>query len=219
MRAAPEGTGIIAGGPMRAVFEDAGHQGRGCRNRWGSQNPYNMIRAHHQRPAKGNEPPHGGLNAAGKKVADILRRGDESPCRSGASVRERDHGKKPSSSNRSARRSARPAKQRATLVGLGLNKMHKISELEDTPSVRGMIAKIPHLVEIVEERGVRRGGVTPTLGKLPPPVSDGRGGGILLGLLHCTVIDPIRPPVVLWGRFTEPRNAASAPFRFGGSSG
>ncbi|KAA0920477.1 50S ribosomal protein L30 [Aquicoccus porphyridii] len=47
----------------------------------------------------------------------------------------------------------RPAKQRATLVGLGLNKMHKISELEDTPSVRGMIAKIPHLVEIVEERG------------------------------------------------------------------
>jgi len=47
----------------------------------------------------------------------------------------------------------RPADQRATLVGLGLNKMHKTRELEDTPSVRGMVNKISHLVEIVEERG------------------------------------------------------------------
>ncbi len=47
----------------------------------------------------------------------------------------------------------RPKEQRATLVGLGLNKMHKMRELEDTPSVRGMIRKIPHLVEVVEERG------------------------------------------------------------------
>jgi large subunit ribosomal protein L30 len=47
----------------------------------------------------------------------------------------------------------RPADQRATLVGLGLNKMHKTRELEDTPSVRGMVEKIPHLVEIIEERG------------------------------------------------------------------
>ena len=47
----------------------------------------------------------------------------------------------------------RPADQRATLVGLGLNKMHKTRELEDTPSVRGMVAKIPHLVKIIEERG------------------------------------------------------------------
>ena len=47
----------------------------------------------------------------------------------------------------------RPDVQRRTLIGLGLNKMHKTRELEDTPSVRGMVAKIPHLVEIVEERG------------------------------------------------------------------
>ena len=46
----------------------------------------------------------------------------------------------------------RPAKQRQTLIGLGLNKMHKTRELEDTPSVRGMVRKIPLLVEIVEER-------------------------------------------------------------------
>jgi len=47
----------------------------------------------------------------------------------------------------------RPAKQRQTLIGLGLNKMHKERELEDTPAVRGMVAKISHLVEIIEERG------------------------------------------------------------------
>ncbi|WP_371153130.1 50S ribosomal protein L30 [Jannaschia sp. 2305UL9-9] len=46
----------------------------------------------------------------------------------------------------------RPADQRATLVGLGLNKMHKTRVLEDTPSVRGMVNKIPHMVKIIEER-------------------------------------------------------------------
>lgn len=38
--------------------------------------------------------------------------------------------------------------QRATLVGLGLNKMHRSRVLEDTPSVRGMIAKVGHLVRV-----------------------------------------------------------------------
>ena len=47
----------------------------------------------------------------------------------------------------------RPLKQRQTLIGLGLNKMHKTRELEDTASVRGMVNKISHLVEIVEEKG------------------------------------------------------------------
>ena len=40
----------------------------------------------------------------------------------------------------------RPAEQRATLIGLGLNKMHRTRELEDTPAVRGMINKVHHLV-------------------------------------------------------------------------
>ena len=47
----------------------------------------------------------------------------------------------------------RPAIQRETLKGLGLNKMHRTRELEDTPSIRGMVRKISHLVEIIEERG------------------------------------------------------------------
>ena len=45
----------------------------------------------------------------------------------------------------------RPVEQRATLIGLGLNKMHRRSTLEDTPSVRGMIAKVQHLVRVVDE--------------------------------------------------------------------
>ena len=40
--------------------------------------------------------------------------------------------------------------QRATLVGLGLNRMGRVSTLTDTPSVRGMIAKVAHLVAVVE---------------------------------------------------------------------
>ena len=40
--------------------------------------------------------------------------------------------------------------QRETLVGLRLNKIGRTSELEDTPSVRGMIAKVAHLVQVVE---------------------------------------------------------------------
>lgn len=47
--------------------------------------------------------------------------------------------------------SRRPSEQRATLVGLGLNKMNRRRTLEDTPSVRGMIAKVPHLVRVVDE--------------------------------------------------------------------
>jgi large subunit ribosomal protein L30 len=38
--------------------------------------------------------------------------------------------------------------QRATLVGLGLNKMHKTRELEDSPEVRGMIRKVQHMVTV-----------------------------------------------------------------------
>ena len=50
---------------------------------------------------------------------------------------------------RSANR--KPAIQTATLKGLGLGKMHRSRTLEDTPSVRGMIRAVQHLVEIVEE--------------------------------------------------------------------
>ncbi|WP_394270735.1 50S ribosomal protein L30 [Qipengyuania sp.] len=45
----------------------------------------------------------------------------------------------------------RPKDQRKILVGLGLDKMHKVVERQDTPEVRGALAKVPHLVAIVED--------------------------------------------------------------------
>jgi large subunit ribosomal protein L30 len=44
----------------------------------------------------------------------------------------------------------RPVDQRQTLIGLGLNKLHRRRVLEDTPAVRGMIAKVKHLVRVVD---------------------------------------------------------------------
>ncbi|MDX2290465.1 MAG: 50S ribosomal protein L30 [Hyphomicrobiaceae bacterium] len=46
----------------------------------------------------------------------------------------------------------REERQTRTLIGLGLNKLNRVRTLEDTPSVRGMITKIGHLVEIIDEK-------------------------------------------------------------------
>ncbi len=46
----------------------------------------------------------------------------------------------------------REASQRQTLIGLGLNKIGRVSELPDTPATRGMIAKVQHLVRVVDSR-------------------------------------------------------------------
>jgi large subunit ribosomal protein L30 len=44
-----------------------------------------------------------------------------------------------------------PEKQRATVRGLGLRRLHQVVEREDTPMVRGMVKKVPHLATIVDE--------------------------------------------------------------------
>ena len=78
MRTAPAGTGIIAGGPMRAVFEMVGIQDVVSKS-IGSQNPYNMIRATMDGLRKESSP----RNVAqrrGKKVSDILPKTDAAPA-------------------------------------------------------------------------------------------------------------------------------------------
>jgi small subunit ribosomal protein S5 len=77
MRTAPVGTGIIAGGPMRAVFEMLGVQDVVSKS-IGSQNPYNMIRATLNGLTKEGSP-RSIAQRRGKKVADILRK-DEAPA-------------------------------------------------------------------------------------------------------------------------------------------
>ena len=44
----------------------------------------------------------------------------------------------------------RPESQKKILIGLGLNKMHRIVERQDTPEVRGAIAKLPHMVKVID---------------------------------------------------------------------
>ncbi|MGR3723121.1 30S ribosomal protein S5 [Abyssibius alkaniclasticus] len=75
MRTAPAGTGIIAGGPMRAVFEMLGLQDVVAKST-GSQNPYNMIRATIDGLEKETSP-RLVAQRRGKKVADILTRGQQ----------------------------------------------------------------------------------------------------------------------------------------------
>ena len=77
MRTAPEGTGIIAGGPMRAVFEMLGVKDVVAKS-IGSQNPYNMIRATMDGLLKESSP-RSVAQRRGKKVADILPKRDEAP--------------------------------------------------------------------------------------------------------------------------------------------
>lgn len=74
MRTAPQGTGIIAGGPMRAVFEMLGVQDVVAKS-IGSQNPYNMIRATLNGLSKETSP-RMVAQRRGKKVAEILRKDD-----------------------------------------------------------------------------------------------------------------------------------------------
>ena len=78
MRTAPEGTGIIAGGPMRAVFEMLGVQDVVAKS-LGSQNPYNMIRATIDGLMKESSP-RMVAQRRGKKVADILPKQDSAPA-------------------------------------------------------------------------------------------------------------------------------------------
>jgi small subunit ribosomal protein S5 len=84
MRTAPQGTGIIAGGPMRAVFEMLGIQDVVAKSN-GSQNPYNMIRATMNGLTKESSP-RMVAQRRGKKVADIMStehapkmKGDQAP--------------------------------------------------------------------------------------------------------------------------------------------
>lgn len=72
LRAAPPGTGIIAGGPMRAVFETLGIQDVVAKS-LGSSNPYNMIRATFD-ALKGEDSPRGVAARRGKKVSEIVSR-------------------------------------------------------------------------------------------------------------------------------------------------
>ena len=86
MRTAPAGTGIIAGGPMRAVFEMLGVQDVVAKS-IGSQNPYNMVRATIDALTKESSP-RMVAQRRGKKVADILRKPETEAAPAAANAAE-----------------------------------------------------------------------------------------------------------------------------------
>ncbi len=144
-RAAPAGTGIIAGGPMRAVFETLGVQDVVAKS-FGSSNPYNMVRATFD-ALKHEDSPRGVAARRGIKVSTLQARRRDIDAEAPPSKPE-DRGRltpwptRPSPSSRSAARSAGRPIQRQTLIGLGLNKIRRRATLPDTPAVRGMIDKV-----------------------------------------------------------------------------
>ena len=152
LRAAPPGTGIIAGGPMRAVFETLGIQDVVAKS-LGSSNPYNMVRATFD-ALRHEDSPRGVAARRGKKVSEIVsRRRETAPARPRPRPRHKARNEVQKRWPRQSKRKTivveqigspirRPAHQRATLIGLGLNKMHKRRTLIDSPQVRGMVAKV-----------------------------------------------------------------------------
>ena len=143
VRAAKPGTGIIAGGPMRAIFEALGVHDVVAKS-VGSANPHNMIKATFAALGRATSPRR-------RRAARRIRR-DPRPARNrrgaGAGVME---GAKTVTVEQTGSPIGRRRDQEETLKGLGLNKRHRRRVLEDTPSVRGMIRKVQHLVRIVEE--------------------------------------------------------------------
>ena len=160
LRAAPAGTGIIAGGPMRAVFETLGMQ-----DVVGKVDRFVEPLQHGTRDLRCAEAP--GFAAFGRcapqdqgldpasspaaKTTSRRSRNNRNRCRGKGYGRKR-----PSRCEQIGSPIRRESSQRETLIGLGLNKINRVRKMQDNPSTRGMIAKVAHLVRVVESE-IRRG--------------------------------------------------------------
>jgi len=108
-------------------------------------------------PAKKAEPKTEAKKAPAKKAAPATPKAETKAAKPAAKkpAAKKPSAKKPSGATVTVTQIGSPigrkAYQRATLIGLGLNKMHRTRTLEDTPSVRGMINKVSHLVKIIDE--------------------------------------------------------------------
>lgn len=93
--------------------------------------------------------------AAKKEAAPKATAKKAAPAKKATAAKKAPAKKKPSGKTVTVTQIGSPigrkAYQRATLIGLGLNKMHRTRTLEDTPSVRGMINKVGHLVRVEDD--------------------------------------------------------------------
>ena len=127
---AKQGTGVIAGGAMRAIFDVMGVTNVVAKS-FGSSNPYNMVRATLNALASMNTP----ADVAAKrgksvedKVIDMSNQITVKLVRSLIGTRK---------------------SHRDTVRGLGLRRLNSVSTLQDTPAVRGMIKKVSYLVQVI----------------------------------------------------------------------
>ncbi len=160
LRAAPAGTGIIAGGPMRAVFETLGIQDVVAKS-IGSSNPYNMVRATFD-ALKHQDSPRSVAARRNIKVSTLQSRRVGGDAEAGGRINNTRvigafgvmtmaKAAKTIKVEQTGSAIRRQHSQRETLIGLKLNKIGRVTELQDTPAVRGMIAKVQHLVRVVGE--------------------------------------------------------------------
>ena len=149
LRAAKAGTGIIAGGPMRAVFETLGMATTWSPSRWGHCQPLQHGARHVRCAEEPDDSPRSvaarrGLKVSTSRLAVVQR---EEPPKSSRRVEGSGSMAKKATvtvEQIGSARSAARKDQRATLVGLGSTRCtSSLRTLEDTPSVRGMIASRP----------------------------------------------------------------------------
>jgi small subunit ribosomal protein S5 len=156
LRAAPPGTGIIAGGPMRAVFETLGMQDVVAKS-LGSSNPYNMVRATFD-ALKRQDSPRSVASRRNIKVSTLQARRQERASRPPTELRRAPQEHHMSKTDRVIKieQTGSPIRrhhsQRATLIGLGLNGIGRVAQVPDTPETRGMLSKVKHLVRVVEAK-------------------------------------------------------------------
>ena len=152
LRSAPAGTGIIAGGPMRAVFESLGVHDVVAKSQ-GSSNPYNMVRATFDALAR-EDSPRAVAQRRSLKVSTLQsrRQGVEADAQDFVSEMSDMNTHSTLTVEQTGSPIGRPRDQRATLKGLGLDKIGRRARVEDTPAVRGMIAKVAHLVRVVDAK-------------------------------------------------------------------